>query len=142
MKLMSRKCDKTSNGSMNTIIGENSKLEGQFDIGGSIKIEGSVKGRLHASERLVVGEGGSVTGNVTVRDAIIGGEFVGEIIAESRIELESTAKVRADIKTVHLVIQEGAVFRGNIESGEGEFAEESERVTTPYSSEQNAAEAE
>lgn len=127
---------------MNTIIGEDSKLEGQFEISGSIKIEGAVKGRLHASERLVVGEGGSVTGNVTVRDAIIGGEFVGEIIAESRIELESTAKVRADLKTVHLVIQEGAVFRGNIESGEGEFAEGAQSVSTPYPSDQNVAESE
>ncbi len=107
-----------SNATMNTIIGESSRLEGEFDIVGSVKVEGTLKGRLRATERLVIGEGGSVLADVLVRDAIIGGEFTGTMDAESRVELESTARVRGDVSTRHLVIQEGAVFRGNVESGE------------------------
>jgi cytoskeletal protein CcmA (bactofilin family) len=118
---MAKIANGTVNGSMNTIIGEESQLEGEFDIVGSVKVEGTLKGKLKASERLVVGQGGVVIADIEVRDAIIGGEFTGTITAVSRVELESSAKVRADLKTVHLVIHEGAMFQGNIESGDGEF---------------------
>jgi len=111
-----------TNGSMNTIIGENSHLEGEFDIVGSVKVEGTVKGRLHVSDRLVIGQGGAVFADIVVADAIIGGEFVGTIEAESRVELESTARVRGELKTRHLVVQEGAVFRGTIKSGDDDVA--------------------
>lgn len=120
-----------TNGSMNTIIGENSRLEGEFDIVGSVKVEGTLKGRLHATERLVVGQGGVVYADIDVRDAIIGGEFTGTIEAQSRVELESSARVRADLKTLNLVIQEGAVFRGNIESGDESSPDEHGRKETP-----------
>lgn len=110
--------NESSNGSMNTIIGERSRLEGEFEIAGSVKVEGTLKGRLRATERLVIGEGGAVLADIVVRDAIIGGEFTGTIDAESRVELEATARVRGELKTSHLVIQEGAVFQGNVESGE------------------------
>ena len=109
-----------SNGSMNTIIGGKSQLEGSFDIVGSIKVEGKLKGSLRATEQLVVGQGASVMADIEVREAIIGGQFTGTINAGDRVELESTARVQADLKTTHLVIHEGAVFHGNIQSGKNE----------------------
>ena len=102
---------------MNTIIGGKSQLEGSFDIVGSIKVEGRLKGVLRASEQLVVGQGASVMADIDVREAIIGGQFTGTINAGERVELESTARVQADLKTTHLVIHEGAIFHGNIQSG-------------------------
>mgnify|MGYP000083849217 CR=1 FL=1 len=134
------KRDAGNGGSMNTIVGENSRLEGEFEIVGSVKIEGTLKGKLSASERLVVGQGGVVFADIDVRDAVIGGEFTGTIVAEARIELESSARVRANLRTRHLVIQEGALFRGNIESGDDEFlkttetAEQSEVIANPDAS--------
>ena len=116
---------KPSNGSMNTIIGEDSSLEGYFEIVGSVKVEGILKGTLIATERLVVGQGGTVLADINVRDAIIGGHFMGNIVAESRVELEANAKVRADLKTRHLIIHEGATFYGSVESGEEPFPLES-----------------
>jgi cytoskeletal protein CcmA (bactofilin family) len=107
-----------SNGSMNTIIGSNSRLEGVFDITGSVKVEGDLIGKMCASEQLVIGQGSTVEADIDVREAIIGGRFTGTILAAERVELEQTAIVRADLKTKHLVIHEGAQFQGNIESGE------------------------
>jgi cytoskeletal protein CcmA (bactofilin family) len=112
---------------MNTVIGESSHFEGEFDIAGSIKVEGTLKGRLRATERLVIGESGTVLADIVVRDAIIGGEFTGIIDAESRVELEGTARVRGELKTRHLIIQEGAIFQGNVDSGEeGSLTEDME----------------
>ena len=106
-----------SNGSMNTIIGGKSRLEGNFQIVGSVKVEGVLKGALNASEQLVVGQGARVMADLEVKQAVIGGQFTGTITASERIELESTARVQADLKTSHLVIHEGAIFHGNIDSG-------------------------
>ncbi|OQB39686.1 MAG: Polymer-forming cytoskeletal [Candidatus Latescibacteria bacterium ADurb.Bin168] len=103
---------------INTIIGENSRVVGDFDIAGSIKVEGFLKGKLTTSERLVIGLGGVVLADANVRDAIIGGTFTGTLYAETRVEMESTAKVRGDVRTKQLVIHEGAEYEGNISRGE------------------------
>lgn len=116
---------------MNTIIGENSRLEGTFDIVGSVKVEGLLRGRLRATERLVIGEGGTVCADTVVRDAIIGGEFTGTIDAETRVELESSARVHGELRTRHLIIQEGAQFRGRIESGDEPLPEHEQGPSQP-----------
>jgi cytoskeletal protein CcmA (bactofilin family) len=108
---------------INTIIGENSRVVGDFDIAGSIKVEGFLKGKLTTSERLVIGLGGVVLADANVRDAIIGGTFTGTLYAETRVEMESTAKVRGDVRTKQLVIHEGAEYEGNISRGEEPSAE-------------------
>jgi len=108
---------------INTIIGENSRVVGDFDIAGSIKVEGFLKGKLTTSERLVIGLGGVVLADANVRDAIIGGTFTGTLYAETRVEMESTAKVRGDVRTKQLVIHEGAEYEGNISRGEESSAE-------------------
>ena len=108
---------------INTIIGENSRVVGDFDIAGSIKVEGFLKGKLTTSERLVIGLGGVVLADANVRDAIIGGTFTGTLYAETRVEMESTAKVRGDVRTKQQVIHEGAEYEGNISRGEEPSAE-------------------
>lgn len=115
---------------INTIIGENSKVVGDFDIVGSVKVEGYLKGRLTTSERLVIGLGGVVLADANVRDAIIGGSFTGTLYAETRVEMESTAKVRGDVRTRQLVIHEGAEYEGSITRGE-EQASAGQAETSP-----------
>lgn len=112
------KFQSASGATISTIIGEHSSVTGEFEIVGSLKIEGSLKGRLHATERLVVGLGGVVVADAVVRDAIIGGSFTGSLFADARVELEATANVRGDVRTKQLVIHEGAQYEGNISRGE------------------------
>ncbi|MDP6125283.1 MAG: polymer-forming cytoskeletal protein [Candidatus Latescibacteria bacterium] len=105
-------------GAIDTLIGENSAVEGSFDIATGIKVEGQLKGSLKSPGTLSVGPNGKIEAEIEVREAIIAGTVVGEIVAEHRVELESTSRVYADLKTSLLIIEEGAVFRGKVESGE------------------------
>ena len=52
-----------------------------------------------------------------VKNAIIGGQFYGDIDAENKIELQSGSHLEGDIKTKRLVIDEGVFFEGNCSMG-------------------------
>jgi cytoskeletal protein CcmA (bactofilin family) len=114
---------------INTIIGENSRVVGEFDIVGSLKVEGFFEGRLRATERLVIGLGGVVNADSVVRDAIIGGSYTGTLFADARVEMEATANVKGDVRTKQLVIHEGAQYEGSITRGDEEAAQEGSKNT-------------
>ncbi len=44
---------------------------------------------------------------------IISGEVTGDVTAKSKVELQSSAKLRGNIRTGVLKIDEGALFEGN-----------------------------
>ena len=61
-----------------------------------------------------------VRASVKVKNAIIGGQLFGNIVAENKIELQSGSHVEGDIKTKRLVIDEGVFFEGNCSMGSGQ----------------------
>ena len=69
--------------------------------------------------------------NCKVKNAIIGGQLFGNIIAENKIELQSGSHVEGDIKTKRLVIDEGVFFEGNCSMGAGQARPEGRDRPTP-----------
>ncbi|MBT4484066.1 MAG: polymer-forming cytoskeletal protein, partial [Candidatus Latescibacteria bacterium] len=53
-------------GAMNTIVGKSPKIEGNMEVSQSIRIDGSFKGTLKASDTLIVGASGELT-DVTIK---------------------------------------------------------------------------
>ena len=106
-------------GAMNTIVGKGTKIEGSMEVTQSIRIDGTFKGSLAATETLIVGSTGELSDvSVTVKNAIIGGNIKGNISASNKVTLESSSKLVGDITAKLLVIEEGALFSGNCKSGE------------------------
>ena len=107
-------------GAMNTIIGKGTRLEGSMEVVQSLRIDGSFKGQLKASDTLIVGTTGELTDvSVNVKNAVIGGKVKGNITASSKVTLESSSRLEGDLTAKLLVIQEGALFTGNCRSGDG-----------------------
>jgi cytoskeletal protein CcmA (bactofilin family) len=106
--------NKTSKGEggLNTIIGKDSIIEGAIEVQGGLRVDGIVRGRISAAESLMVGDSGTIEADSTVRIAVIGGKVVGNILAQDKIELQSTAVVEGDITTKNLIVEEGAIFHG------------------------------
>jgi len=102
-----------------TIIGREGKVEGKIVLNHSVRIDGRLKGQLETSETLTIGPEGEIEGDIKARDVVVGGKVTGSIIASGRVTLESAAKFRGDIKTVKMVIEEGAVFNGAMEMSDG-----------------------
>lgn len=103
---------------INTIIGHGAVVEGALTVPHGIRVDGHLKGDLRSAGMLIVGEDGVIEADVKVRDATISGKIIGDVDADGKIHLKTQAVLLGKIKTRLLVVEEGAVFRGNCESGE------------------------
>jgi cytoskeletal protein CcmA (bactofilin family) len=108
-------------GGLNTIIGRDSKFEGVLEVEGGLRVDGTVKGKISATDMLSVGDSGVIEADVNVKTAVIGGKIMGNILAQERIELQAKAVVEGEIQTKNLIVEEGAVFHGscNMKSASG-----------------------
>ena len=100
-----------------SILAQGCKFDGKVHATGTFRIEGEFKGDIATPENLIIGKTGSVNATVKVKNAIIGGQLFGNIVAENKIELQSGSHVEGDIKTKRLVIDEGVFFEGNCSMG-------------------------
>ncbi len=106
-------------GAMNTIVGKGTKIEGNMEVAQSIRIDGVFKGSLTATDTLIVGTTGELSDvTVNVKNAIIGGNIKGNIIASNKVTLETTSRLEGDLTAKLLIIEEGALFSGNCKSGD------------------------
>jgi cytoskeletal protein CcmA (bactofilin family) len=104
--------DKKGEKGFYTMIGEGATVEGTIAIPHGIRIDGTFKGKIDASEILTIGNAGVVEADIKAKSIIIGGKVSGNIIASERVELESRASLIGDLQTRDLVINEGALFHG------------------------------
>ncbi|MFQ5830647.1 MAG: polymer-forming cytoskeletal protein [Candidatus Methylomirabilia bacterium] len=96
-----------------TIVGNHAKLEGTLEVADSIQIECEIGGELSVGGKLVIGEKGVVRANVETVDAIVQGQYQGNMLATGNVEITATGQVSGNIKTDSLVIAKGGFFNGN-----------------------------
>ena len=119
-------------GAMNTIVGKGTKIEGKMDVTQSIRIDGSFKGALSATDTLIIGATGELLEvDAKVKNAIIGGNIKGNISATNKVTLESTSRLEGDLTAKLLIIEEGALFTGNCSSGEQAAQRKLEEIPKP-----------
>ncbi len=109
----SKKTKTTSSGMINTIIGDNSKIEGLLLTSDSTRVDGLLQGKILSENTVIIGEHGVIRGDIKAVDILIAGTVYGNIKAESKIEITGTGRVLGDLFTKTLVIDEGASFKGN-----------------------------
>lgn len=101
-----------SNGSLTTLIGDGSEIEGNVNSSSSAKIEGKLNGTVNVSETLIIGENGIVTGDVHTKHLIIYGKVEGKVKA-NLLELKNKGKLKGDIIVEMVIIEKGGIFNGN-----------------------------
>ncbi len=102
---------------MNTIIGRGAVSEGHFQIEAGVRVDGVLKGELESSGTLIVGTSGVVEASVKVRDALVSGRIVGNLVAEEKVHLQSKATFIGKIQTGVLIVEDGAVFKADCDAG-------------------------
>jgi cytoskeletal protein CcmA (bactofilin family) len=96
---------------LDTIVGPESIMKGDLASKGTVKVEGQLDGDVVA-DCLIIGEAGKLTGDVTVREIIVGGRVVGTIHATDGVDILRKGEVCGDIFAARLTIAEGAHFDG------------------------------
>ncbi len=92
--------------------GGGTKIEGTVRTENSVRIDGSLKGKLICKNTLTVGINGVIEGEVQATNAIIGGKINGKIKVEEKLVLEAKSQLIGELKASKLIIDEGAVFEG------------------------------
>lgn len=84
--------------------------EGNISGSGELQVDGKLKGDIRVA-RVVIGENGSVEGNVAADVVEIRGRVSGTIAGKS-VKLFSTSRVEGDVTQEQLSIEQGAWFQG------------------------------
>ncbi|MFM6964657.1 MAG: polymer-forming cytoskeletal protein [Sphingomonadales bacterium] len=88
------------------------EINGDLTSDSNILLEGEVNGNVSCAGRVIVGTSGKINGNLVCVNAEIDGAMDGQLMVENLLVLRSTARIKGDIQTMKLHIEEGAFFEG------------------------------
>ena len=97
---------------IDTLVGEGSVIEGDITGDNSILINGTVTGDVTTQSTIRVGRTGVIKGNVKANSAILSGIIEGNLDVLDSTVLGPHSRLKGDLKTTRLKIEEGAVFEG------------------------------
>ncbi len=96
---------------LESFIGTNTSFKGDIKTTGTIRIDGGLEGNIEA-KWVIVGEKGSLKGDIIADGVIIGGKVEGMITAREILEIKGKAEIKGDIHTSKLSVSEGAILNG------------------------------
>lgn len=92
-------------------------IEGEVHSNGDIRVDGSLKGTINITGKLVIGENGSVEGDIKCAYATVSGKLMGKIEVSELLSLQATATVNGEVQTAKLSVEPGAEFTGSCNMG-------------------------
>ena len=94
------------------IIASGTSIKGDLKTDGVIRLNGNLEGNLETLAKLVLGQNGSVTGEIKCKNADIEGTVNGIIHVQELLSLKKSANIQGDIITKQLSVEPGAIFTG------------------------------
>jgi cytoskeletal protein CcmA (bactofilin family) len=92
------------------------EIRGDVSANEDVTLEGHVRGRISVpGHTLVVGTAADVIAPLVATNVIVRGAVLGDITAAARITLESGARVKGNLISAALTIEDGAEFTGRVE---------------------------
>jgi cytoskeletal protein CcmA (bactofilin family) len=104
-----------SSEAVSAFIGTGVTFKGVITYSGTVRIDGSLDGEIHADGGLLVGSEGVITAKVAAGSVVCEGTITGDIQATERITLLAPAVVQGSLKTPNLSIEEGVRLNGTLE---------------------------
>jgi cytoskeletal protein CcmA (bactofilin family) len=102
------------NGSVTRIAGK-VKIEGTVNFEGQVVIEGTVVGKIDSKDLITIYESGNVESTLKVKDAVIEGNFSGDMIATGTVRIKPTVIFSGNLiqkKGSSLIIEKGGRLKG------------------------------
>jgi cytoskeletal protein CcmA (bactofilin family) len=98
-------------------LGPGCLFEGNLTIPeGLTRIDGEVIGNIKGSGGLIIGESGSVKGDLSVENVVVYGKVNGNIRARS-LEIRASGRVDGDVQVQELMVEKGAIYNGKCSMG-------------------------
>jgi cytoskeletal protein CcmA (bactofilin family) len=122
---------------INTIVGPNSFVKGDIAADGFTRVDGSLKGNLHANGRVVVGANARMKSSITGTNVTIGGIVDGNVLASERLVVLASAIILGDITTRRIEVNEGCLIQGRVKVCQTQ--ESWERAKSEYKDKRSAS---
>lgn len=105
-------------GTIDSLIGISTKIEGNVRFQGGLRIDGQVKGNVVAEGdepcMLVISEHARVEGEVRAAHVVVNGEIVGPVFSSELLELQPRARITGDVNYKALEMHGGALVAGKL----------------------------
>ncbi len=109
-----------------TILAEDIHFEGLIGFSDSLMIKGNLKGEIKASGDLYIGENAMIEAGIRAHSVSLKGKVIGDISADTKVELFASAQVVGDIMAPDVIMESGCQFNGicRMQSPAGEVENE------------------
>jgi cytoskeletal protein CcmA (bactofilin family) len=98
-----------------TLVGSGSKIQGDLNHEGNLRVDGAVLGSISVTGDIEVSPSGSIEGaEVQARNAIIHGEVKAGMVVHGKLTLSPSARIEGNVITNALDMAAGATFHGSI----------------------------
>lgn len=99
---------------------QDTKIIGDIESDGDIRMDGIMEGILTCRGRVVIGPEAHIKGTIFAGNAEISGNVEGEITVVEVLSLKSTAVITGDLLMGKFSVEPGARFTGNCKMNSGE----------------------
>lgn len=97
-----------------TFVAEGSRLTGDMETAGPLVVCGAIRGDGRVGGALHMAASAQWEGEVHARAAVIAGKVTGKLVIEEKLEIGTTAVIRADISARIIAIAKGAIIDGSV----------------------------
>ncbi|MEZ6148013.1 MAG: polymer-forming cytoskeletal protein [Planctomycetaceae bacterium] len=94
-------------------------IEGNIVSSEDLQIDGTVKGDIKTSSKLVLGEDSIIEGNIIAEEAEVAGRIQGTVQTKGLLAIKKTCVIDGDIVTKSLNVESGSSFNGRCKVGAG-----------------------
>jgi cytoskeletal protein CcmA (bactofilin family) len=105
-------------GTIDSLIGISTNIQGDVHFQGGLRIDGHVKGNVIADgdepSMLVISEHAKVEGEVRVAHLVVNGEVIGPVHSSELLELQPRARITGDVYYKALEMHGGALVSGKL----------------------------
>jgi cytoskeletal protein CcmA (bactofilin family) len=99
------------------ILEASSVVRGDLRSERGFRIDGKIEGSVESTAAIVIGETGTVAGDVRGSDVIVVGRVEGNIQASGHLDIRATGKVIGDVSASSFRIETGGTFLGTSRMG-------------------------
>ena len=103
---------------IDTLIGVDTRIEGNVHFSGGLRIDGTVLGAVtepnDTPSTLILSEHGRIEGAITASKVVINGTVTGPVKAVQFLELQTKARINGDVYYNSLEMHTGAVIEGKL----------------------------
>lgn len=90
-------------------------ITGEIEAKGGFRIEGTLKGTLTTSGKVVISKGGYIEGTLNCQNADFEGRFSGKLNVREILTLRSSAVIEGEVTAGKLAVEPGATFNATCE---------------------------